>query len=334
MKSKNIFVKILVFIFAVLVIIPIWNYFSDDYGVFGRKYNSLYSYDIFQNDQHFKLNTLTDKRLPKFDSIIFGASQAEAISTLKLGRNWYNVSAMTLTPYEFLDTMNFLKSKNIHIKNVLFLIQPDVVFTDKKTALNDKNKYFMLTGYPFKNSEKFKYYLNYLFLSPSKQNKEIYTMDYFYKIKVLYDGSIVGKDDVLTEKYDHSGTSEMEKPYDLYFQKHVPDEIITEMKAIVEYCKNEGIDLRVFLSPDYVKASESYDLAEYEKFKKQLAEIVPYYDFSGKNEITLDEQNYMNFDHFSARTGDLIIDRIYFQDKNKPPKIKNFGNYIELKKQN
>lgn len=34
---------------------------------------------------------------------------------------------------------------------------------------------------------------------------------------------------------------------------------------------------------------------------------------------------------FSTRTGDLIIDRIYFQDKNKPPTIKNFGNYIELK---
>lgn len=326
MKNK-VFKITISLAFLGLLSVPIYNYFDDEYGVFGRRYNCLYSNDIFQNEQHFKLNRIVDKRLPACDSIIFGSSQAEAISTIKLGRNWYNISAMTISPFEFIDSMEFLKSHNVEIKNVLFLIQPDVVFMGRKKSFSEKDKYFMLTGFPFKHIEKPRFYMNYLFMSPSQQNKDIYVMDYFFKIKELYDGSIVNKDDL--GKIEHKNKNDMQKPSDLEYQPKMSEEVLFEMKKIRDYCISNNIDLKVLISPDYIKASESYDKQEFAKFKKELAKIMPFYDFSGENDITTNDEYYMNFDHFSEDVGNLIIDRIYHQDKNTPPKIKNFGVYIK-----
>ena len=64
--------------------------------------------------------------------------------------------------------------------------------------------------------------------------------------------------------------------------------------------------------------------------KIKIAKIVPFYDFSGANEINNNPKNYMDLIHFNDEVGNLVLDRIFNQDKNNPPKIKNFGNYYKL----
>lgn len=74
---------------------------------------------------------------------------------------------MTVSPYEFIDTLNYLKKHDGKVKKILFHLQKDAAFMSREYAVNEKNKYFMLTGFPFKKSEKLKFYMDYLFLSPS-----------------------------------------------------------------------------------------------------------------------------------------------------------------------
>lgn len=325
MKSKLFFIFLLIFLS-----IPIWNYFQDEYGVFGRKYNSIYSIDIFQNEQHLKLKRLTNKELPKYDSLIIGLSQAQVISTKKLGDNWYNLASMTVSPYEFIDTMDYLKNHDVRIKKILLHLQKDAAFMSRQYAVNEKNKYFMLTGFPFKNSEKLKFYMNYLFLSPSLKNRREYCIDINYKLKELYDGSLSGKKDIKTLKYNHKGTKDLYViADDAKYKNDISEEMLSELIKIRDYCEKNNIEIIVYLAPDNIIMDKYYNSEQYNIFKKKLAEIFSYYDFSTENEIIINSENYINYNHFSAHTGDLIIDRIFRQDKNSPPKIKGFGEYVK-----
>lgn len=322
MKNKKLI--ILSVIIIIILILPVINFLSDDYGVFGRKYDCVFSTEVYQNDQHLKLNRLCNKDLPAYDSLIYGESQAQVISTEKLGSNWYNLASMSYSPYEFIGTMEYLKANGVKINNILLHLQTEMVFWSKDSTLANKKKYALSTGFPFKNSEKFKFYLSYLFISPFNFDKSALKMNTLYKMKVLNDGSFTGKDDLLVKKYPH-GSLSFENGSDF---EYMSEDIIPELKKIKEYCDDNGINLKVFFAPECVKSINHYNSEQVFKFKKQLAEITPFYDFSGENEITLDDENYIDGEHFSSTVGNMILDRIYFSDSSKEPKIKGFGRYI------
>ena len=102
--------------------------------------------------------------------------------------------------------------------------------------------------------------------------------------------------------------------------------MLEEIKKIRNYCKENNINLKIFITPDYYKMYEVYNKNDLKLFNEKLLEITDFYDFSGINHITINEKNYLNFDHFSAYIGDLIVKRIYFQ-KN----FQDFGIYYPKK---
>ena len=88
-----------------------------------------------------------------------------------------------------------------------------------------------------------------------------------------------------------------------------------------------GIELIVFINPMSKAAYLDMDFNQFNDFKCRLANVVPYYDFSGLNEIAVDNHNYYDTVHYRPVVGDKIIDRVFGMEESPPPPwIWSLGN--------
>ena len=123
---------------------------------------------------------------------------------------------------------------------------------------------------------------------------------------------------------------------------------------IVEFCRREGIDLRIFITPSHVHqleiATETGGWSGIEDGKRALVRLlaadaarhagqppVPLVDFSGYSSITTEAlpargsrqemDYYWDSSHFKARVGDYVLDRLFDMQSASPPP--DFGVRLE-----
>lgn len=112
----------------------------------------------------------------------------------------------------------------------------------------------------------------------------------------------------------------------LYYSKMAVDaEVFDDFKEILELCKKNGINIKLYISPAHANLDgEGLEVAglyeEFENWKRNIASIsyefdAPLFDFSGYNSITTEKvmtpmSNYWDSSHFKEEVGDLIINRV------------------------
>ena len=122
----------------------------------------------------------------------------------------------------------------------------------------------------------------------------------------------------------------------LYFELHsdyqFSQQYWSDFIKIVELCRQNNIDLKVFISPAHatqwesIKVTGRWDI--FEQWKRELVNITPVWDFSGFNSVTSEAiktkmTNYVDNSHYSPMIGNLILDRIFdYQSESIP---KDFG---------
>ena len=82
---------------------------------------------------------------------------------------------------------------------------------------------------------------------------------------------------------------------------------LDEIAQFVQLCRDNGIDLTVFTVPIYADTFDEALEADYALFLRKLADITPYYNFTGHNRITDDPMQFYDPSHPSAQTGDAVI---------------------------
>ncbi|HSQ77379.1 MAG TPA: hypothetical protein VLN91_00670, partial [Nitrospirota bacterium] len=82
---------------------------------------------------------------------------------------------------------------------------------------------------------------------------------------------------------------------------------LAAMKELVALAKKNGINLIVFINPIYKITYLNTNLSQFAFFKKQLAAITDYYDFSGLNSITTNNYYYYESSHFRLLVGDMML---------------------------
>lgn len=98
-------------------------------------------------------------------------------------------------------------------------------------------------------------------------------------------------------------------------------EAFTYLKRIIEYAKTNHIKLDVYISPQHGThwlTAEKFGLGEYvTRWLSQIAEITPYWDFSGNIDFGDQVNDYFGGDdrHFSFYAGEIVLSSII---KNKP----------------
>lgn len=104
---------------------------------------------------------------------------------------------------------------------------------------------------------------------------------------------------------------------DVYGDYAYSEECFNDLIKIVTLCRENNIELVAYISPIHVLMLEGIIASGkgevYEKWKRRLAEIVPYYDFSGYNVITEDRYlsnemyYFIDTSHCSPVVGEFII---------------------------
>lgn len=121
-----------------------------------------------------------------------------------------------------------------------------------------------------------------------------------------------------------------------YFKNHynyqLSSKYIADFKKIVNICKNNNINLVVFISPSHATQWEAiYATGQgqtFEQWKRELVKITPVWDFSGYNSITTEPitpemENYTDNSHYTPKIGNLVLNRLLSYQEQKVPK--DFG---------
>jgi len=87
------------------------------------------------------------------------------------------------------------------------------------------------------------------------------------------------------------------------------------IKEIINLCKKRNINLKVYVSPIYVKTLKLiYELnlfKTYKYFQINLAQITSFWDFNQNLEITSNKANFWDNSHMREKIGNLVIDTIF-----------------------
>lgn len=120
--------------------------------------------------------------------------------------------------------------------------------------------------------------------------------------------------------------------YSLHSDYQFSESFWNDFKDVVRLCKENNIELKVFISPSHSTHWESiYQTKRGEVFnewKRKLVEFVPLWDFSGYNSITTESidkymTNYVDNSHYTPEVGELILQRIYGYETEEIPE--DFG---------
>lgn len=289
-----------------------YNLFMDTYGVFWEKYQVPRA----EVAQHFvKMRYLFEKH-PEYDAFLFGSSRVGNIHVEKInnGMKYYNMTYANGVPKEWLDDIKQLFS-------VGYIPQQIVVGVDDFSFRMDPRPHAMDFQMLYYQEHNLRSYVAYLLRLPGKHDFADYKNIYdIYGTGCVFhpwvDAAI--EDDV----QGHIHNEKFLRP--THVDGYRMEECLNEVREIKELCDEYGVELIVFINPIHYVTYLDSGVDDFNMFKKQLANITSYYDFSGKNEITTNNYNYYETSHYRPLVGDLIIDRLFHGASEKV----GFGVYV------
>lgn len=284
-QHKVVFKYFIIFFGIIITTIIVYNYFADNFFVFSKDFSQEHidSKKYWPNERVIKTNYIIQSKA--FDSFWFGSSESNytSVSDLPNGK-WYNSCAKVTSIYEMLYLLKIYKANGVNIKNVVFQLSDTSFSYPYSVHKGYTNEFAIDDWYPLSLEDKISFYAWYLIYPISLyQTPDIWRDECKNHFKV--DGSCA---------YPPEKEKEM-KFFDGYSNPIFPtySEVwVKDMKDLIRFCKNNGIKTTVFIAPQSGKLSTKYNKYDYEKCRKELAKITPYYDFSGQNEITTNLNNF------------------------------------------
>ena len=332
MSYKKWVQSLLFLIFVLISIIILSNYLIDPYGVFYRNPNSA----IEPNERYVKMNFIS-KENSKYNAFLVGSSRIGTTEPATIEKylpntRFYNftVSAGTLGEWELL-IKNILQ---VNRETKVIYLQVDL-YDNFINYIHSKNQ-LMLRMKPQGYIENMDFYKSYLLSKDittlrdqikhdfDSNNPKNVKFDEFntgcwyvdYKEQAIIKNA---KEYIKNEKTFH-------KKEQLKRDSKVISENLEALKKIVNLCKQKNVKLIVFITSHNQHMFQALNSSDYLKFLNQMAQITPYWDFSGYNSITTNDANYYEYSHYRPHVAKLIAGRIFQDQSMEIPS--DFGVYV------
>ncbi|WP_155943537.1 hypothetical protein [Mitsuokella sp. oral taxon 131] len=291
--------KILLLAGVLLCCLAIFNYCMDEYGIFHGNYSEPKS----AVPQHFVKIRYLLAHPKRYDAFCFGSSRVESLDLSRIdnGLTYYNMTYTEGLPQEWLEDLRLLLAHGVTIKQVL-------IGLDDISYISDPRAYKSNLFRAHYEQYNWKTYLAFLTVRPFAFHAS--------EQKIMYDVYGTGR------TFHHQTEQLIEEDPDKHI--HDPkfmesshqtgdrvDATISEIRTIKQLTEEHGIDLIVFINPTHKTTYLALDRGEFNEFKRQLAHVTGYYDFSGLNEITENNYNYYDTAHYRPLVGDMMIDRMF-----------------------
>jgi len=133
------------------------------------------------------------------------------------------------------------------------------------------------------------------------------------------------KDKGVNRFYDHL-RSYLQDP-NVYIRYSLSSNKMDSFRQVDEYCKSSGISCTFFIHPSHALQWEGIQAAgrweEFEKWKREIVEISPIWDFSGFNSITTvsteNFDHYFDQSHYRKHIGNLVLNRMLHVNEESVP---------------
>lgn len=316
------------FILTLLILGPnaAINYKYDLYGVFDKDF-SKYRY-CYVNERYAKINYLLHEGKGKYDTFIFGSSRVQKFNPKLFSESAYNLGYSAGLPFDYLRDLKTLVASGIKIKRIYLAIDdfsykrlPEEVSSNINfvgyAGFSDNLKYKTALLLRFPEKEQFKYMQNKL---------DVYKLKYNINIDGSVDAQGTDNDSDIDLK-NYVIDERFKKPT-VYLERNKRTQaVIKEIKEFKRICEINKIELVVFMNPTHIVTYLSDDMNNLNEFKRELAKVVDFYDFSTINFITKNNYFWIETSHTRSFVSEIIIKRL-LEPKNTIPHIKGFGIYL------
>lgn len=325
---------------SILTLLLVWgfNYLVDPFGVFGDKIFSWYEYNMTMNPRIAKIGYL-DKNHEKYDSYVIGGSKCSSIDPKLLNEYYGDASFYSMLMYggdyyDYEKTLHYLVEnypvKNIIIHNSMHEISHYHEIKEeinnqlhakvlKEAELPFKFKFLTLNlGYGLDKIESFmkrKY-------DPMADSDFIAETGVYDKRK--RDSEELGTRDEFLEKYPEF-KMELSK-----MDSSGLEENLKALKRMKDYCDERAINFEFIVAPTYEKEMDRYNEEDVERFLTEASKILPFWDFSGYNSVSLEPRNFYDPMHYRNSLGELMLARIFGDKSVEVPE--DFGKYRQAGK--
>ena len=298
---KKFLLKTSIFIVYAFLLQVVFPYVVDPFNVFHA--DKIRANGIEPNENYIKMKYIL-KNPKQFDGFVFGSSRVGAIHTENIqSEKIYNMTYSVGLPSEHLASISTLIKQKIYpstiyigIDNLACSINPERHITDPMRC-------------PYEYLYNDMIYFLQLYLKPSEAIRSIWgtlNAKWFINVEAFY-------------KYGWWCEYGRESKFNWNSDEIIPSigndldilqNAISDMQEIVKICKEHGIKLVIFTNPmhhvTYMASAEQ----NYFEFLRGIAEITDFYNFSSLNNVTLNNDNYLETSHYKAEIGDMIIDVI------------------------
>ena len=313
------------------------NFVADPYGAFGDKFINMPNYSVKFN-QKIPMTEYLDKNYGKFNTYVIGGSKAGSLFTSHTNEAFKkeNVKAYNFTNvggvfYTYETSINYMIDNYKPKKIILHLSTLD--------ARNYKNKYETINNRPHylvEGSDPLDYYdtflslnlnlsINKLEIKNNQKEYEIFTKDGF---QIEYGER---RKPFLEEKIREKGEE--------YYRAGSSPEIIPgidmtnldSLQRIVDKCKNNNVDLLVIAGPTSNKEFQKYERDKLKEYLIKMAEITPYWNFTGYNDESWNNWNFIDMNHYRSEIGQMMLTKITEVQTGKVSYTdipENFGVYV------
>ncbi|NDY42282.1 hypothetical protein G3N55_05425 [Dissulfurirhabdus thermomarina] len=107
-----------------------------------------------------------------------------------------------------------------------------------------------------------------------------------------------------------------------YYRFRLSPERFEDLQAVIDLCRRRGIRLLAFISPAHARQWEvlhrSGAWPQWEEWKRRLVRMLPVWDFSGFNSVTVHDRYYLESSHYRKEAGDLVLARLLGADAAVP----------------
>jgi len=327
---KKFFRNITIFLSLLFIISVISCLVIDPYNVF--HYKNIRDNGIEPNKNYIKMRYILDNHA-YFDSYLFGSSRVKFINVADIqGLHCYNMTYSEGIPREHRENLEVMIKKNIIPAVVLIGIDDIGCYRDPKIHHTE----LMRIPYPtdaVKNYAVYgKFLLKYINLDVYRSIPIIISHkgdNLTYRKQFYKNGGVLSDESHEQKKVNWENISGESAP----FHDYGIDNVITDIQSIIDLCNRNNIKLILFTNPLHILTYKQAVEYGYIDFLSRLSEITDYYNFSGINDITTNNENYFEASHYKSKVGKLIID-VIFNKTDKKLLSQGFGYYVTTENKN
>ena len=318
---KRFIIKVsgfLVLCFLVTVVFPM---VLDPYNVFHP--NSIRDNGVEPNRHYIKMNNVLTHP-DKFNAFVFGSSRAGALHVDKISAyRCYNMAYSSGLPGEYVVDLQVMLQNGIVPEKIYVCVDEQSYMDKPETRYTDPIR----VPYDYAVHHRFSFYM--LYFDSAKTFRSIPTIlknqseegyaERFYDYGWIqdYDWQMMDQDTYVRLDVDPSE-----------FTREDVEEVVEDIHQLADLCEENGIELAVFTNPDLWLW---YDIGVESGYLDLLRGIVKYtgfYNFSGRNDITIDKSNYSDPAHYSAYVGDMMIRCMEDGEVDEKLYSQGFGWYV------